>query len=162
MNENEQLQLQKLIKMNNVEDQTHKIRTLKHSPLLKENIHRLLQLKEEYKDDVEGLTNASIEKCSFLFTHYTDIYNRVKKDEIDIQLLMHFIDTLSQIENGEIDQHEGSFQIGKLLKNIYIDSALKKSEKLDKMYEKTEVIIDRIDISWKQWKNERINDKYEI
>jgi len=152
MNENEQLQLQKLIKMNNVEDQTQKIRTLKHSPLLKEDIHILLLLKEEYKDDLEGLNIISIEKCSFLFTHYTDIYNRVKKDEIDIQMLFLFIDTLSQIENGEIDQHEGSFQIGKLLKNIYIDSALKKSEKLDKIYEKTETVIEPINISWKQWK----------
>ena len=152
MNENEQLQLQKLIKMNNVEDQTQKIRSLKHSSLLKEDIHKLLLLKEEYKDDLEGLNNASIEKCSFLFTHYTDIYNRVKKDEIDINMLMLFIDTLSQIENGEIDQHEGSFQLGKLLKKIYIDSALKKSEKLDKQYEKTETVIEPINISWKQWK----------
>ena len=67
-------------------------------------------------------------------------------------MLFLFIDTLSQIENGEIDQHEGSFQIGKLLKNIYIDSALKKSEKLDKIYEKTETVIEPINISWKQWK----------
>ena len=152
MNENEQLQLQKLIKMNNVEDQTQKIRKLKHSIQLREEINRLLLLKNEYKDDIEALTNVSIEKCSFLFTHYTDIYNRVKKDEIDIQMLMLFIDTLEQIENGEIDQHEGSFQIGKLLKNIYIDSALKKSEKLDKMYENTEEIVEPLNISWKQWK----------
>ena len=154
MNENEQLQLQKLIKMNNVEDQTQKIRTLKHSIQLREEINRLLLLKDEYKDDLECLTKVSIEKCSFLFTHYTDIYNRVKKDEIDIQMLMLFIDTLAQIENGEIDQHEGSFQIGKLLKNIYIDSALRKSEKLDKMYEKTEEIVEPINISWKQWKQQ--------
>jgi hypothetical protein len=152
MNENEQLQLQKLIKMNNVEDQTQKIRKLKHSIQLREEINKLLLLKNEYKDDLEALTNVSIEKCSFLFTHYTDIYNRVKKDEIDIQMLMLFIDTLEQIENGEIDQHEGSFQIGKLLKNIYIDSALKKSEKLDKMYENREEIVEPLNISWKQWK----------
>ena len=34
MNENEKLQLQKLIKMNNVEDQTQQIRNLKHSQIL--------------------------------------------------------------------------------------------------------------------------------
>ena len=78
MNENEQLQLQKLIKMNNVEDQTQKIRTLKHSPLSKEDIHKLLLLKEEYKDDLEGLNIISIEKCSFLL-HIILIYIIVSK-----------------------------------------------------------------------------------
>ena len=152
MNENEKIQLQKLIKMNNVEDQTAKIRELKHSSLLKKDIHQLLVLKEQYKNDLEGLTTASIEQCGFIFTYYTDIYNRVKKDEIDIQMLYNFIEVLSQIENGEIDQHEGSFIIGKLLKNIYIDSALKKSEKIDKMYETQEKKTEPINISWKQWK----------
>ena len=104
MNENEKIQLQKLIKMNNVEDQTAKIRELKHSSLLKKDIHQLLVLKEQYKNDLEGLTTASIEQCGFIFTYYTDIYNRVKKDEIDIQMLYNFIEVLSQIENGEIDQ----------------------------------------------------------
>ena len=41
MNENEKLQLQKMIKMNNVEDQTHQIRNLKHSQLIKKDIQTL-------------------------------------------------------------------------------------------------------------------------
>ena len=38
MNDNERLQLQKLIKMNDVEDQTQRIRELRHSSKLKEEI----------------------------------------------------------------------------------------------------------------------------
>jgi len=30
-----------------------------------------------------------------------------------------------------LDQHEGSFEVGKILKSIYVDSALKRSENLD-------------------------------
>jgi predicted transcriptional regulator len=155
MNENEKLQLQKLIKMNNVEDQTHHIRNLKHSQIIKKDIETLLLLKEKITDKDE-LVNQAIINCSFLFTYYTDIYNRIKNDEIDISLLFTFLEILSKIENEELDQHEGSFLIGKLLKEIYIDSALKKSEKLDKLYnsEVKETTITPIQIQWKQWKSQ--------
>lgn len=151
MNDNERLQLQKLIKMNDVEDQTQRIRELRHSSKLKEEIETLIKLRNEYSDDLNTLSIVSIEKCSFLFTNYTDIFNRVKKDEIDIPMLMKFIDTLSKIEDGKIDQHEGSFEVGKILKQIYIDSALKKSEKIDKIYETKETNIEPVKISWKEW-----------
>ena len=155
MNENEKLQLQKLIKMNNVEDQTQHIRKLKHSQIIKKDIETLLLLKKKMTDKDE-LTIQSISKCNFLFVYYTDIYNRIKNDEIDISLLFTFLEILSKIENEELDQHEGSFMIGKLLKEIYIDSALKKSEKLDKLYnsEVKENNITPIQIHWKQWKSQ--------
>ena len=155
MNENEKLQLQKLIKMNVVEDQTQEIRKLKHSQLLKKDIENLLLLKQKYIDK-EELVNQSIIECNFLFTYYTDIFNRVKNDEIDITLLFTFLKVLSKIENEELDQHEGSFIIGKLLKEIYIDSALKKSEKLDKLHnsEIKENNAKPIEIQWKQWKHQ--------
>jgi hypothetical protein len=39
---------------------------------------------------------------------------------------------LKKIENSELNQHEGAFEVGKLLKAMYIDSALLKAEKIDK------------------------------
>ena len=33
--------------------------------------------------------------------------------------------------NGLMDQHEGSFKIGKVLKEMYIDTALRKEKKMD-------------------------------
>ena len=41
---------------------------------------------------------------------------------------MKFIETLEKIENNELDQHEASFEIGKYLKKIYIDSAIQERE----------------------------------
>jgi hypothetical protein len=153
MNEKERLQLNKMIKINNVEDQTNQIRTLKHSSILEKEIKELLILKEKYREQPEVLLNESIINCNFLYNNYTDIYNRVKKDEINIDLLFHFIHVLSQIEEGIIDQHDGSFMIGKLLKEIYIDSALKKAEKLDNEYGKANIIYEKpVNIDWKQWK----------
>ena len=153
MNEKERLQLNKMIKINNVEDKTNQIRTLKHSSILEKEIKELLILKEKYREQPEVLLNESIINCNFLYNNYTDIYNRVKKDEINIDLLFHFIHVLSQIEEGIIDQHDGSFMIGKLLKEIYIDSALKKAEKLDNEYGKENIIYKKpVNIDWKQWK----------
>lgn len=151
MNEIERLQLQKMIKANDVEDQTHQIRKLKHSKQLKEDINTFLLLKTKYKP--EEIFEKSIIECNFLFTNYTDIYNRIKNDEINIDLLFHFLKVLSDIENGELDQHEGSFIVGKILKEIYIDSALKKAEKIDNIYNnQKEETVEPINIDWKVWK----------
>ena len=65
---------------------------------------------------------------------------------------------LKKIEDGMVDQHEGSFMVGTLLKKIYVDSALKKAEKLDKEHAtdatNTPAIVreDPVEISWKQFK----------
>jgi hypothetical protein len=86
-----------------------------------------------------------------LFLNYTDIFNKIKKDEIDLQILFQFLDVLQKIENGLLDQHEGSFEIGTLLKKIYIDSALKKADKLNES--SPEPIKNAgIPLSWAQFK----------
>ena len=35
---------------------------------------------------------------------------------------------LKRIEDGELDQHEGSYEVGKILKELYVDSALRKEK----------------------------------
>jgi hypothetical protein len=138
MNEVEKLNLQKMIKANDVENNTHLIRDLKHSKKILTDVDKLLQLKREHprmaKTNTDAFDDLCVSECNFLFNHYTDIFNKVKKDEINLQILIRLINVLHSIEEGEVDQHEGSFEVGKLLKKIYIDSALKKAEKLDEKY----------------------------
>jgi len=158
MDANARLQLQKMINENNVLDQTSLIRELKHSVILREDINNLLRLKTIHKDNLEQLQLDGMLECNFLFTYYTDIFNKIKKDEIDINILFKFLDVLKKIEDGELDQHEGSYEVGSLLKKIYIDSALKKAEKLNMENENKEVYKGpEIDITWKQFK--KINRK---
>jgi hypothetical protein len=159
MDDNQRLQLQKMISANNVEDQTGLIRELKHSHILKDNINSLIMLKAKYLDDQDGLNMEAMNECNFLFTYYTDIYNKIRKDEIDLKILFQFIDVLRKIEDGEMDQHEGSFEVGLLLKKIYVDSALRKAEKLNAETGVVEPEYKRpqVDISWKQFKT--INGK---
>jgi len=101
----------------------------------------------------QKIAEECINESNFLFTYYTDIFNKVKKDEIDINLLYKFLDILKKIEDNELDQHEGSFMVGTILKQIYVDSALKKAEKLDELNEKTqEPKKAEVKISWNQFK----------
>jgi hypothetical protein len=154
MDDNQRLHLQKMISANNVEDQTGLIRELGHSHILRENINNLIMLKARYPDNMEALCEAAMNECSFLFTYYTDIYNKIRKDEIDLKILFQFLDVLRKIEDGEMDQHEGSYEVGLLLKKIYVDSALKKAEKLNADTGETAPVFKgpQVDISWKTWK----------
>jgi len=153
MDDKARLQLQKMIKANNVEDQTELIRELKHSHLLQNDINNLIMLKAKYRNDQDKINEEGMSECGFLFTYYTDIYNKIRKDEIDLKILNQFLNVLRRIEDGELDQHEGSFVIGTLLKEMYVDSALRKAAKLNENKEQ-EYIEPRevVNISWKDFK----------
>ena len=153
MDDKARLQLQKMIKANDVEDQTELIRELKHSHLLQNDINNLIMLKAKYRNDQDKINEEGMSECGFLFTYYTDIYNKIRKDEIDLKILNQFLNVLRRIEDGELDQHDGAFIIGTLLKEIYVDSALRKAAKLNEGQEQ-EYVEPRevVNISWKDFK----------
>ena len=158
MDDKQRLQLQNMIKANNVEDQTDFIRSIKHSQVIRNDVNNMIMIKTKYNGDDAKIHEECINECSFLFTYYTDIYNKIRKDEIDIGILNKFLDVLKRIEDGELDQHEGSFLVGSILKELYIDSALKKADKLNVNEEpKAEPKKPEIVISYKQFK--KINNK---
>jgi len=157
MDDKQRLQLQNMIKANNVEDQTDFIRNLKHSQIIRNEVNNLIMIKAKFRGNDEKIHEEGINECNFLFTYYTDIYNKVRKNEIDIGILNKFLDVLKKIEEGELDQHEGSFLVGTILKEMYVDSALKKAEKLNENDEpKPEPIKPQKNISWKQFKKKNI------
>ena len=161
MNEEERLNLQRMISANDVEDLTGKIRETKHSDMIREQVKYLMDLKKKYlrlaKTNPTQFEQMCISKCSFLFNNYMDIFNKVKKDEIDLNILDKFLTVLKKIETGDVDQHEGSYMVGKLLKELYVDSALKKSEKLDADHNKNKKSEKKTpkprEISWMEYKN---------
>ena len=55
MDDNQRLQLQNMIKANNVVDQTELIRTLKHSQLLRNEVNSMIVIKSKYKGDEEKI-----------------------------------------------------------------------------------------------------------
>ena len=135
LSDNQRLHLQKMISENDIEDNTNNIKQCKHSSLIRADINQLVFLKNKHKDleknNPEEFDSICISECKFLFNNYTDIFNKVKKDLIDLNILEYFLQTLKKIEDGNIDQHEGSYLIGELLKKIYVDSALRREKKMD-------------------------------
>lgn len=153
MDDKQRLQLQNMIKVNNVDDQTDFIRNLKHSQIIRNDVNNMIMIKAKYRGNNDKIHEECVNECNFLFTYYTDIYNKIRKDEIDIGMLNKFLDVLKRIEEGELDQHEGSFLVGTILKEIYVDSALKKADKLNENEEsKPEPIKPHQNVSWKQFK----------
>jgi hypothetical protein len=132
----DRLNLHKMIDANNVQDCTNEIRNKKHSQLIREDVQRLINLKTKYsrlaQSNPSQFDTMCVSQCNFLFNYYTDIFNKVKKDEMNLSILNQLLDVLKQIEDEKLDQHTGAFEVGKLLKSIYIDSALIKAERIDK------------------------------
>jgi hypothetical protein len=60
---------------------------------------------------------------------------------------------LKMIEDEKVDQHEGSVLVGRILKELYLDSAVKRADNLDKERESEKV--ERVEgkaISWRDYK----------
>ena len=155
MDPKQKLALQKMMTEGDVPETTDQIRELKHSSLIREQVGILDSLRRKHSDTMNSgeFDDLCTSECSFLFSNYTDIFNKVKKNEIDLVILDEFLKVLARIENKEIDQHEGSFEVGKLLKKLYIDSALRKSAHLDE--ESSEQPTARKEpkvLSWRQYK----------
>ena len=157
MNSNDRLQLEKMINDNNVVDCTQDIRDKKHSPKIRKDVTKMIELKKKYerlsKSNPKQFDSMLISQCSFLFKNYTDIFNRVKKEEIKLSVLWELLNVLERIEKGEEDQHTGAYAVGQLLKQIYIDGALIKSEKLElNSGKKIKKPKNTKNISWNEYK----------
>ena len=127
MNEEAKLNLKKMVKEYGSQETTEKIRKCKHSQLIRNDIYTMLELKKKYNRVKKSTLNSMIEhKCTFLHNNYTNIYNKLKNNVIDVNMLFKFVNILEKIENGKVDQHEASVEVGELLKKIYIDSALRR------------------------------------
>ena len=173
LSDSERVHLDKMIRVNEAEDHTDKIRELKHSKKIFDDVNELIRIKKEWgRKAFEAAHENDFDKecetkCKFLFDKYTDIYNKVKKDEMNMDILLQLINVLHYIEDGAVDQHEGSVMVGKLLKQIYIDGAVMKGEKLDAQ-SKSNDEADSVEvrkakpISWAEYKNQRAAIEHDL
>jgi len=122
MNPEQRLQLNELVRANNSVDNTELIRKLKHSSMIWEDVQKIIQLKQGKEWSV--VEAECIQQAHFLHTNYTMIFNRLLRDQLDVSILYSFLGVLKEIETGVLDQHEASFKIGTLLKQMYIDTRL--------------------------------------
>jgi hypothetical protein len=131
----QRIDLAALIKANKTDDCTAEIRSKKQSIHISNDVKHLVFLKQKYerlrKTNPNEFDSICVKQCSFLFNNYTDLYNKIRNDNLNLAILEKFLVILKKIEDGELDQHEGSYLVGSYLKEMYIDSALKTQANLD-------------------------------
>ena len=128
------LDFNKMLKESGASDNTEKIRQLKHSDKIREQVTLMMEIKKKYPKLKRETKERMIEsKCFWLWKNYMNIYNKLKKDQLNLNILNNFLSTLKQIEDGELDQHNASVKAGKILKELYVDSAMQQQKKREEL-----------------------------
>ena len=131
MDNNERQILEKMVKESDFVDNTHIIRNMKNSDLIKNDVNKLLKLKQKYGSvsDLDIYKKMAQIECAFLFKNYKPILEKLIDGKLELNVMLLLIKTLKKIEEGELDQNEGSVEVGKILKQIYIDKVIVEERK---------------------------------
>jgi hypothetical protein len=153
----ESIPLKSLIDESEYVNNTESIRKLKHSTKIRDDVRRLDTFKtqnaELFKENPERFLEIAVEQAPFLYNNYMDLFHKMVKDELDLNIMTKLLIVLKMIEDGSVDQYKGSVMVGKVLKELYIDSAVKRGDNLDKQYEEEKPkFVEGQSISWKQYK----------
>lgn len=154
LNIQDRLNLKKLIDESDCENNTENIRKLKHSTLIRDDVRKIDTLRmANVGMPSEEFSQLCQSGCPFLFNNYTDIFNKMVSNELDLTIMTKLLTVLKLIEDNKVDQHEGSVMVGKILKELYIDSAVKRAENIDKLHEAEKIPpVESKKISWAQFK----------
>lgn len=152
------LDMKALMESDDYINNTVRIRELKHSERILEEIGKLCELRKKHPNmrmiDEVGYTELCRNTTPFLFNHYTDIFNKVVKDELNMEMMVRFIFILKQIEDGILDQYDASVKVGTILREMYVDSAIRRGENLDKLHESEATqFVEPVKMSWSDFKN---------
>jgi hypothetical protein len=155
------LDMKRLMESDDYVNNTEKIRSLKHSEEILADIGRICELKKAHPNmkivEEEKFANLCRGSCSFLYNNYTDIFNKVLKDELDLKMMVNFITILKQIEEGTLDQYDASVKVGTILKEMYVDSAMRRAENLDKQSQSdAPTFVEPVKLSWSDFKKRSI------
>lgn len=138
------------------QDNTDYIRKAKNSVIIRDEILAMERLKRSYKGDLNSEEFAEMcrVECRFLYDNYMFLFNRLLKDILNLKMMFQFLHVLKQVEDGGINQEEGSVIVGQILKDIYLDCAIREADRLDQKYsaERPPPPMEGKSISWKQYK----------
>jgi hypothetical protein len=162
----EKIDLQRLLQKtvaeegaDSIDDNTDQIRCLKHSVRILDDIRTFAHLKQDHTElrdsHPEQFNDMARTACAFLQEHYLDIFQRMLRNEIDYNILFRVLAVLRRIEDGHVDQQEGSVEVGKILKELYVDSALRRGQNLDEKYAADKPVVHdgKTGVSWRDYKS---------
>lgn len=146
MNQEHREKLNEMLKDNDdAVDNTDYIREQKYSDKIKLDVEKLMIFKSKNKELLA--TNRKEydvkikEECSFLSSTFPEILDKLKEDNVDMKLMFQIIQIYRQIEEGKMDQHEASFMLGTILKEMYVDTVISKESQNR----------EKINVSYKEW-----------
>ena len=165
----EKLDLKRLLKTSDCENNTEHIRKVKHSSKIQQDIMELVTFKKQnhklYDTKPDRFELEARTVAYFLYTNYPDIFRKVIHNEINYEIMKRLLYILKAIEDEKVDQHEGSVLVGKELKDLYLDSAIRHGNNLDKKHKSPEnepkessppPVAEKL-ISWKEYKTKTTN-----
>ncbi len=149
MNEDERKYLHKYMTENKVEDTTEKIRATKQSDKLKNDVVKLLSLRRNIRN-TDRFRQQCERQCFYLKTHQKKLYEKLleNQNKETLAIVDKMLTILTNIENGKIDQNEGSYEFGKLCKEIYVDPKINNVDDNKSLNDERKIE----NISWKQFK----------
>jgi hypothetical protein len=118
-----------------------------------------LEKSKKKQSDFEKMVQIN---CNFIYTVYPDIYRKLMKDELDLNIMVRLVDILRQIEDNKTNQHDASVQFGQTLKEIFIDSAIKHGNNLDAEHSNKTIKKPDKKISWSEYKKQKTNNDNDL
>ena len=158
MDPGDRIDLKKLMKAGEHDyvDNTDGIRRLKHSDLIAADMKKMQDLKVSHAsmrtNSPDDFSDLCQKKCSFLYNAYTDIYNRLFKDQLDVNLMLDALRTLKQVETGKINQQEGSILMGQLFYKVFVSNAIKHEDSAKVSSPPTSAPVDENQLTWHEYK----------
>jgi hypothetical protein len=151
MDNKQKAQLQRMIEEYGVQDTTQDIRDAKQSSILLKELHEFERFRRTSRLSKYMFAEKARTILSYWHTNYKSIFDKIVMNEINMDILNTFVLTLKQVEDGNLNQHEASFKIGSILKQMYVDS------KIDESRAKSSVATSGSQgtgngITWKQYK----------
>ena len=130
LNDDERLNLKKLVTEMEGEDNTHNIRRIKHSVPMRDDIRIIDTLKNTHADmrqrSPEEFNALCQSKCSFLYNNYTDIYNKIISDELDMTIMTKYQELMQKgsIWTAKMSEMSSDFGAEQLTRMLEIQSKL--------------------------------------
>jgi hypothetical protein len=84
-----------------------------------------------------------------------DIFTRIMKDEVDMTIMHKILIVLKLIEDEKLDQQEGSVMVGRYLKELYLDSAVRRADRIDGEQNAIRIVpVEGKKLSWREYKQQ--------
>ena len=120
-NQKEKNLLDDIIKEHKIEDNTSYVVNNKKASIIRKEFYALLKIKQVHGHEKMNLSKI---QAPYLYKNYKAIFDKIIKEDFNVELFKDLIDILEKIENKRIDLNEGSFIFGKKLKNIFVDKCI--------------------------------------